>query len=196
MRKSKIVSIISIFILSIGLFSTLILEDGIANRIAEIVTVITAVIGAVALFLQFQRDKDINESSFMLEFWKTFLEKDANIEIQKKCDQDIDSKRTHFVKEDYDGILMYSQWLEALSAVINRNVLSFDFIDDMYNYIFFVFVNNKYIQKTELLPNIKYYQGIVKAYRTWEKYLTKKNKEIFLGENSLLKAIEENERKN
>ena len=84
MRKSKIVTIISIFILSIGLFSTLILEDGIANRIAEIVTVITAVIGAVALFLQFQRDKDINESSFMLEFWKTFISTISSTASQNK----------------------------------------------------------------------------------------------------------------
>lgn len=196
MKKSKIITIISILVLSISLFSTLVLDEGFANRIAEIVTVITAVIGAVALFLQFQRDKDINESSFMLEFWKSFSENDTSIAIQKKCDQDINSKNTHFVKDDYDGILVYAQWLETLSAVINRNVLSFDFINDMYGYIFFVFVNNKYIQKTELLPNIKYYQGIVKAYKTWEKYLTKHNKEILLSENSLLKAIEEYEKKN
>jgi len=65
----------------------------------------------------------------------------------------------------------------------------------MYGYMFFVFVNNKYIQQTELLPNIQFYQGIVKAYRTWEIYLIKHNKEILLNENSLLKAIEEYEKK-
>jgi len=195
MRKSKIITIVSMFVLIIGLFSTLVLDNVIASRIAEVVTVITAVVGAVALYFQFQRDKDINEASFVLEFWKNFSENDKTLTIQKKCDQDIHSKRTHFTKEDYDGILMYAQWLEALSAVINRNILSFNFINDMYGYMFFVFVNNKYIQQTELLPNIQFYQGIVKAYRTWEIYLIKHNKEILLNENSLLKAIEEYEKK-
>ena len=191
MKKGRLVTFISIFVLCVSLFATLVLEDGIANRIVEVVTVITAVIGAIALYLQFKRDKNINESGFLLEFWKNFSENPQLIAIQRKCDDDISSKKTHFTEEDYDGILMYAQWLEALCSVINRDMLSFDFIDDMYNYMFFVFVNNKYVQKKEILPNYKYYQGIIKAYSLWVKYLKKHNKEIMLEQNSLIDALKE-----
>lgn len=196
MKKNKIITMLSIIVLCFGLFSTLVLDGGMANRIVEIVTVITAVIGAFALFFQFQRDKNINEANFLLEFWKNFSEQPNLMDVQKKCYDDISSKKTHFTAEDYDNILIYAQWLEALSAVINRNLLSFDFIDDMYNYMFFIFVNNKYVQKTELIPSIGYYNGIVKAYKAWEKYLKKKNHPIISEENSLLKAIEEHDKKN
>lgn len=196
MKKSKLTTIISIFILCVGLISTLILDDGIASRISEIITIITAIIGAVALFFQFKRDKDVNEASFLMDFWKNFSNNPTLINVQKKCNNDTLSNKTSFTEEDYDGILVYAQWLEALCAIINRGVLTFDFVDDMYNYIFFIFVNNKYIQNLELIPYIKYYQGIVKAYATWEAYLKKNNKEILLEENSLLKAIEEYNKKN
>lgn len=191
MKKGKLFTIISIFVLSLGLFSTLILEEGMASRIVEVVTVITAVVGAIALYVQFRRDKNINESSFLLEFWKSFSENPQLISIQHKCDKDINSKKTHFTDEDYEGILTYAQWLEALSSIINRDVLSFDFINDMYNYMFFSFVNNKYVQKKEILPNYKYYQGIIKAYDSWVKYLKKNKKEVMLEENSLAEALNE-----
>ena len=190
MKKNKIITIISISILCLSLFATLIFEDGIASRIAEVVTLVTAVIGAVALYLQFKRDKEINEANFVLEFWKSFSENEKLIEIQQKCDNDMHSKQTSLKDSDYSGILMYAQWLEALCAIINRDILSFDVIDNMYNYMFFVFVNNKYVQEKELLPSIEYYQGIVKAYKEWTKYLNKHNKKIILQENALDQAIE------
>ena len=189
MKRGRLITFFSIFLLVIGLFSTLILDDGIAGRIAEIVTVITAVIGAIALFLQFKRDKNINEARFLLEFWKNFSDKPQLIYIQRKCDEDIQSEKTNFTEEDYDGILMYAQWLEALCSVINNGMLSFNFIDDMYNYMFFVFVNNKYVQEKEILPNSKYYQGIIKAYSLWVNYLKKHKKEVMLEQNSLSEAL-------
>lgn len=196
MKKSRIITVVSILMICAGLFSTLVLDEGLASRISEIVTVATALVGAIALFLQFRRDKSINEASFMLEYWKAFSENDKLITIQNKCDADMDSKKTHFVADDYDGIVTYAQWLEALCATIKRDILSFDFIDDMYGYMFFVFVNNKYIQKREILPNLQYYHGIVEVYGLWTKYLKKKGEKVMLEQNSLDKAIEEYDKKN
>lgn len=189
MKKGRIITIVSIFMICCGLFSTIVLEEGLASRISEIVTVATALVGAIALFLQFKRDKSINEASFMLEYWKAFSENNKLIAIQNKCDADMSSKKTHFTEDDYDSIVTYAQWLEALCATIKRDILSFDFINDMYSYIFFVFVNNKYIQKKELLPNLEYYHGIVEVYGLWTKYLCKRGKKIMLEENALDKAI-------
>lgn len=191
MKKSKIITLISVFVICCSLLATLFLNNDIASRIAEIVTIITAVIGAVALFFQFQRDKGVNEASFLLEFWKSFSENPKLIVIQRKCDADMYSDKTTFTDEDYDGILTYAEWLEALCAVINKEVISLDFISDMYSYIFFVFVNNKYVQEKELVSSAEFYEGIIKAYNTWVKYLKKHKKKVLLEENSLIKALEQ-----
>jgi hypothetical protein len=124
-----------------------------------------------------------------LEFWKSFSENPLLIGIQMKCDKDINAKKTCFSDEDYEGITIYAQWLEALCAIINREVVSLDFINNMYGYMFFVFVNNKYVQEKEILPNEKYYQGIIEAYGLWVKYLKKHNKEVMFEENSILDAL-------
>lgn len=196
MRKSKLITFMSIFLLCMSLFSTLLLKNELASRIVEVVTLVTAVVGAVALYLQFRRDKSINEASFLLEFWKSFSENPTLISIQHKCDEDMYSEKTLFTEDDYEGIMVYAQWLEALCAIIKREVISLNFINDMYGYMFFVFVNNKEIQRREILPNAKYYHGIVTVYDMWVKYLKKHNMEVMLEENSLADALVEYDKQN
>lgn len=105
-----------------------------------------------------------------------------------KCDEMRLTDKNTFTKEDYFDIVSYAQWLETLSSLVNRKIFSFDAIDDMYNYLFFIFVNNKYIQETELVPSQKFYKGIYKTYREWTKYLVKQNKEILCEKTTLDKV--------
>ena len=55
----------------------------------------------------------------------------------------------------------------------------------------------KLIKEKEILPNAKYYQGLIKAYELWVKYLKKHGKEVMLEENSLSEALKKyNEKQN
>lgn len=195
MKKNITLTVLSTALLVLALVSTLFLNDVWGDRVAQVITLCTAVIGSIALFFQFKRDKDINESNFVLSFWQSFSNK---IELQKimlKCDDMRLGKESSFTEEDYFWIVTYAQWLETLSSLINRKILSFNTINDMYNYIFFVFVNNPYVQKIELEPNKEYYQGIYSAYVEWVEYLKKNNKEI-LGQNTpLIRDINSTKRK-
>ena len=175
--------------LIVALFSTLFFDDNLGGRLYQVVTIGTAIVGAVALFVQFKRDKDINQASFILEFWKNFSDQEDLQKIILKCDAMRLSEENKFVKSDYVAIVKYAQWLETLSSVINRKVVTFDAINDMYNYIFFVFTNNPYIQQTELEPNKQYYNGIYTAYTSWVNYLKKKNKPILCENTALIKNI-------
>lgn len=105
-----------------------------------------------------------------------------------KCDHMRLTGENTFNEDDYFDIVTYAQWLETLSSLINRNIVNFSVIDDMYNYLFFVFVNNKYIQEVELVPSQKFYKGIYKAHADWIKYLKRKDKEILCSEMSLDKV--------
>ena len=64
MKKTSLITITSVFLLTLGLISTLWLDSTIGDRIVNIVTVVTAIIGAVALYVQFKKDKGINTASF------------------------------------------------------------------------------------------------------------------------------------
>ena len=192
MKKGKLITILSTLLLIMGLFSTLFFNEYLGGRILEVVTVATAVIGAVSLFFQFKRDKAINEASFIMEYWKNFSENDKFQNIMLKCDPKVSGKEYTFTKEDYFDIVRYAQWIEAISSMINRNVVSLSAVDDLYSYLFYIFVNNKYVQENELLPNKDYYQGTYKAYKVWSNYSKKHNNTIPGVENSLDKAWEEN----
>ena len=62
MNKNKSLTIFSVFLLIGGLFATLLLDDVWGSRVSEVITIGTAIIGAVALFFQFKRDKEINQA--------------------------------------------------------------------------------------------------------------------------------------
>lgn len=190
MKKNVTITILSTCLLVLALCCTLFLDDTWGNRVAQVITLCTAIIGSVALFLQFKRDKDINESTFILDFWKAFTENSDLQRVMLKCDAMRLGKKSSFTDDDYFTIVTYAQWLETLSSLINKKVFSFDAINDMYNYLFFVFVNNEYVQKIELEPNKEFYQGIYTAYAEWVKYLNKKKLNILGKETSLIKDIE------
>lgn len=80
MSRNKSLTIFSVFLLIGGLFATLLLDDVWGSRVSELITIGTAIIGAVALFFQFKRDKEINQANFILEFWKSFS---GNEKLQK-----------------------------------------------------------------------------------------------------------------
>ncbi len=185
MAKNKSLTILSVFLLIFGLFSTLFLDDVWGSRVSELITLSTAIIGAVALFFQFKRDKEINQANFVVQFWNSFSSNENLQKIMLKCDHMRLTGENTFKKEDYFYIVSYAQWLETLSSLINRNLFKFQVIDDMYNYLFFVFVNNKYVQEVELAPAQEFYKGIYKAYNNWVKYLKKNNREVLCGDTPL-----------
>ena len=72
MRKTPIVTILSIALILLSLISSFFFPDDIGNKILNVVTVVTAIIGAIALYLQFRKEKLINSASFFVTFSESF----------------------------------------------------------------------------------------------------------------------------
>ena len=53
MKKNIIITSISTFLIAVALIVSLFFDDAIGGRVSQIVTLITALIGAAALFVQF-----------------------------------------------------------------------------------------------------------------------------------------------
>ena len=186
MKKNRVVPIISIFLLVFALIGSLFLDEVMGARISNIVTIITAIVGAVALFVQFKKDKDLNMASFIVDYSVQFYDiynlSDVLDELEK-CRVDKNYKID--TKKWYKDIVAYLQWLESLAALVNSRLLTIDKIDDVLSYRFFLIVNNKQIQEKELIPCKEFYKGIFKVYGEWSNYKKKNNLPIIFQSNEL-----------
>ena len=185
MRKKKIALYLAISILVLSLISTLFLNEGLAGQVTTVITVITALIGAIALFIQFKRDKDVNQANFIMEYDKFFHETTGDDEVMAALEEYQAGNKKALTKEMKLGIINYLVWCESLSVLIQREVMDFDTIDNVYSYRFFVIVNNKWIQKNELGPCAEYYKGVYYLHYAWTKYKKKTHQPILNEEASL-----------
>ncbi len=188
-RKNLYIPVISTVLIAMGMFGSLLLEERIANRIVGIITACTAIVGAIALYYQLKRDKNINEASFLTgysqQFYETYDCADLMNELEK-CR--IDPDYVLDTEKYYQKIVGYLEWLETLSALVNSGLLSFSKIDDVLSYRYFLIVNNKQVQNHELIANREFYRGIYKMYPKWEGYKRKRNYPIVMEETSLSKT--------
>ena len=188
MKKNKVVLILSVMLLVMALIGSLFLDDVLGARISNVVTIITAILGAVALFVQFKKDKDLNMASFVIDYSVQFYDiynlSDVMDELEK-CR--VDKKHKLDVQKYYKDIVAYLEWLESLAALVNSNILSIEKIDDVLSYRFFLIVNNKQVQDAEIIPCKEFYRGIFKLYEEWADYKRKHGRLIIFEENKLSK---------
>ena len=71
MRKNNVYYIYAFLIIMLLVLS-LFFDDKIGSRVVTVVTVSTAVLGACSVFVQYKRDKDVNQTTFTLEYAKYF----------------------------------------------------------------------------------------------------------------------------
>lgn len=92
-------------------------------------------------------------------------------------------------KFDYDKystkVMVYLDWIESISSLIERNVIDFYTIDNIMTYRFFIIVNNPVVQERELIPFSTYYRGTYYLYNRWHKYETQRELAMPLYETAL-----------
>ena len=185
-KRNIYLTILSVILIVLGLLSSLFLEEGFANRVINVITACTAVIGAVALFYQFKRDKKLNEASFVVEysqqFYSTYDCADLMNELEK-CRAD--PSYTIDIQKYYQKIVGYLEWMETLATLVNSGLLPIKRIDNVMSYRFFLIVNNKQIQEKELVPSREFYRSIYDLYPNWVAYKKKHSLPIVLIENDL-----------
>lgn len=193
-KGNKTITIISITLLIMALVGSLFLSDTIGARVANVVSILTAIIGAVALFLEFKRDKNINEAGFIINYSNDFYDiydlKEVLNELEMARN---DKKYVIDMKKHYSDIVAYLQWLESLASLVNSRVISVEKIDDVLSYRFFLIVNNKQVQQHEIVPCKEFYKGIYKLYAKWYDYKKKTNQFVIFEETSLAKTKGYNE---
>ena len=163
--------------------------------IASVTTTITAVIGAVALFFQFKKDKEINKASFLLEFSKQFYEIYDCLEIFNLIEKSVDDVDFDLYKELSKPYYMlkienYLSWCMTLASLVRKGTVSILDIDALFNYRFFAVVNNKAVQDLELIKYYNSYIEVINLYKIWRNFRIKHKKEIPFSSSDLCENAE------
>ncbi len=187
-NKEKKFYIIIFVVVIVYIIATFFLDvDPLSKRI----TTVTALISAVAFWLQFKRAERLNESSYIMNLNNQFISNkdmtlvehelelyynqyEAMINDKSNPDLNVVSKLTLGISqsrtsEQCQKLINYLVYLEALAALVERQVIHLDVIDNLFSYRFFLAVNNPIVQENELLPYSDFYQGIFKLSEYWVK---------------------------
>lgn len=190
MKKSKTMTYVLIIIVIIMLMVSSLFSENeyMIDKIITIITTATAMIGAIAIFIQFKKDKNINQANFILNYGKYFHEVKGNDEINEKLEKYQQGQKDIFNESDNMGIINCLVWCEGLSVLIQDGTLELCKIDNLFSYTFFLIVNNEYIQKHELVENAEYYKGVYALHRIWTDYKRKTRQPILNEEIDLSKT--------
>jgi len=116
---------------------------------------------------------DVEEASFIQDFNRSFIENKALTEIERYLECRLTGARYGEFKnlaEHRQDMVNYLVYLEGLASCIHSNVLSFERIDDLLAYRFFLAMNHIDPQTIDLLPYASYYRGCFRLYDEWLTY--------------------------
>lgn len=176
--------------------------------LSKLISTVTTIIAAVAFWLQFKRTESLNESSYIMNLNNQFVNNKDMTMIEHILELYYNEYEFNYNKrnlktkghgistielkmnlsresEDCQKLVNYLVYLEALAAIIERNVLHLNIIDNLFAYRFFLAVNNPVVQETELIPYKDYYKGIFFLSREWTELYNRENTPIPMVEFNL-----------
>ncbi len=160
--------------------------------------VIVSLIAAIAVVYQLgqvreseQRSREIEEANFILQFNQSFIQDDKICRIEELLEMQMlgEVDGAIFNLENRQSLVNYLVYLEGLSALVNRNVLALENIDNLFAYRYFLAMNNEEVQKNQLFKYADYYRGCFKLYALWKSYREEHNLPILQHETSLDKWL-------
>lgn len=170
------------------------------DEVTKRITTTTTLIAAVTFWLQLRRTERLNESNYIKDLNNQFItNKDMSLvehelELYYNQYEALLNGREKLTQKEMETIhlglnqsrasdecqklINYLVYLESLAALVDRQVIHLDVIDDLFSYRFFIAVNNPVVQQDELLPYKDFYQGIFRLSERWTE--THHNKKILI----------------
>lgn len=196
-KQNVVIAIILILAVAIIIVSFKFIKSLIGSDDAQIISIIISAIEALGLIcsliiaLQQLRDsKEIARATFITEINRAFVENEHYIKLydafqdcrDKKCKfcTDGSCRRTAssicklpFPKSDVSNYLTF---FETIYLLTKNNVISFEILDDLFAYRFFLAVHHKFVQQTKLKIQPQNFKNIFVLEKIWLKYREKQGK--------------------
>ena len=167
------------------------------SDVATVITTITAIVGAFAIWFQMKRERDIKEAEFIMSYNTSFIENDELGKLEQELEnyrkivesgKKVKEMPVIVREENRHAVINFLVYHEALATFVKNGVLNMSHIDDLFAYRFFLIMNNPDVQEKELCPEAQYYRGCFDLYKKWIRYRRKKGLYIMLEEYSLEKT--------
>lgn len=113
-----------------------------AALVADTLSTLAAIVGAGAIWHELKRGQDLSEAEFLITLNEGFSSNPDIRDIYAKIERDRAGGDTCFTSEDTSGIVTYVTFFETLENLIERRMISFRMIDDIFAYRFFAMVHN------------------------------------------------------
>ena len=166
MKKNKyliIVFLILMLILILNLASPIVGVEA-----TTLLTTITTITGIFSVFVEMKRSADIAECEFIFSLQKQFEDNEIIQEVFKNLDNVYSDGEK--IEIERRKMVSYLTFFEMMCSLIIKGVLKIEDIDALYAYPFFIAMNNKEIQDTELIKFRQFYRNIFTVYPKWFKY--------------------------
>lgn len=147
-----------------------------------VMTALAAFGGALAIWYELHRTKQISRATFVMNLDDLFQRHDeiygALNELEhKRSDQTVESDtvRAELIssRSELAEVTSYLTFFEAVYRLLRAKLIQIDELDDLYGYRFFLAVHNREIQEKELVPDRDHYRTVFMLYREWVGYRAK-----------------------
>jgi hypothetical protein len=154
------------------------------NYLGQLFTIlggVAAIIGLIAIWYQLKKNKEINDAQFVIEIFEQFR---SHNQLFSKINP-YEQRDKNLNKEDKNKIVSLLGFYESIYYLLEKNVISFETVNNSFGYTFFSLVHHEYVQESELVSYGEYYRTIFKLHKIWVKYRKSINQKIVGQENSL-----------
>jgi len=166
-------------------------EVSILLQFAEVVGIIFTILFTIQ---QLYGSKEIARATFIMELNQNYVENEEYMRVYNTLQSIYDDKQegklphaTETKKIEKGAISNYLTFFETIYILKNRGVISFDIVDDLFAYRFFLAVHSELFQKMKLGPQPENFKNIFKLEKEWLEY------RVSIGKNSkeeLKEAVE------
>lgn len=153
-----------------------------------IITAIGGVAAAVGIYIQLKESKEINEAQFIVDLNTNFTSNQDIIEIFVLLEKSQQNGTNPFNNDHKAKMTIYLTYFELIHILLNRKILSYKLVNDLFAYRFFLAVHNKYLQEMELVKDASYYRDIFRLHHEWIRYRKSINENLLNEDYSLDKV--------
>jgi hypothetical protein len=159
-------AIIMISIILVAQFATTVVSD--------VITVIVAIFGFLAILYQMRMDYKIKRAEFIYSLNSSFTTDLQILEIYMKFKENRDNKGLVLTAEDGRKMGNYVMFFKILNYLLDQNLVDLSLIDNIFSNKFFLLCNNKYAQEFQL-KHTDISIPIINLYEQWYNHRLKNN---------------------
>lgn len=155
-------------------------------------------IAIIFALIELKRSKFINEANLIMQLNHQFISDCQMARVETKFEKFFSDQQASQSKNaveldldmtigcsDRQNVINYLVYLEGLAAIMERDVMDINLVDNVFAYRFFLALNNPVVQHEEIIKFAEYYHGCYRLYYKLLNKWKKENRNIPLKEFSL-----------